>query len=123
MAGDRRSPRRHAAPDRRRPFYHRERQGTYPRGNSAHTVEPYAVLHPRDAARLGVREGTLLRLTSRWGAMFARAVLSEGQRPGQVFVPMHWTAQYAAHGRVDALVNPATDPLSGQPELKHTPVQ
>src|SRR3569623_1374678 len=74
-------------------------------------------------ARFGVREGTLVRLTSRWGAMFARAVLSEGQRPGQVFVPMHWTAQYAAHGRVDALVNPATDPLSGQPELKHTPVQ
>jgi len=98
------------------------RTGKSPR-LSAHTVEPYAELHPRDAARLGVREGTLVRLTSRWGAMFARAVLSEGQRPGQVFVPMHWTAQYAAHGRVDALVNPATDPVSGQPELKHTPVQ
>jgi assimilatory nitrate reductase catalytic subunit len=97
------------------------RTGKSPR-LSAHTVEPYAELHPRDAARLNILDGALLRLRSRWGWMIARAVLSEGQRPGNVFVPMHWNAQFAARGRVDALVNPETDPVSGQPELKHTPV-
>lgn len=98
------------------------RTGKSPR-LSAHTLEPYAELHPRDAARLRVKDGALLRLRSRWGEMFARAVCNDGQQAGQVFVPMHWTDQFAARGRVDALVNPEPDPVSGQPELKHTPVQ
>src|SRR5918992_799035 len=36
---------------------------------------------------------------------------------------MHWNGEYAGDGRVNALVNPATDPISGQPESKHTPVK
>ena len=35
---------------------------------------------------------------------------------------MHWNDQYASQGRVGAVVNPVTDPWSGQPESKHTPV-
>jgi len=97
------------------------RTGKSPR-LSAHTIEPYAELHPRDAARMNINDGALVSLQSRWGRMIARAVISEAQRPGNVFVPMHWNAQYAARGKVDALVNPETDPVSGQPESKHTPV-
>lgn len=97
------------------------RTGKSPR-LSAHIVEPYAELHPRDAARLRIDADALLRLRSRWGWMIARAALSDAQRPGSIFVPMHWNAQFAAQGRVDALVNPDTDPISGQPESKHTPV-
>jgi assimilatory nitrate reductase catalytic subunit len=55
--------------------------------------------------------------------MIARALVSEAQRPGNVFVPMHWNDRFAARGRVDAVVNPETDPISGQPEMKHTPVR
>ena len=98
------------------------RTGKSPR-LSAHTIEPYAELHPRDAARLGIDDGALLRLRSRWGWMIARAAISEAQRPGNIFVPMHWNEQFASRARVDALVNPETDPLSGQPESKHTPVR
>jgi assimilatory nitrate reductase catalytic subunit len=39
-----------------------------------------------------------------------------------VFVPMHWTDQYASAGRVDALVPGAVDPISGQPGLKQAAV-
>lgn len=53
--------------------------------------------------------------------MLARAILSAGIRENDVFVPMHWNDQFARNARVDALVNPATDPWSGQPEYKHTP--
>jgi len=35
---------------------------------------------------------------------------------------MHWSDQFALEGRVDAVTNPALDPVSGQPEFKHTPV-
>ena len=35
---------------------------------------------------------------------------------------MHWNDQFASNARVDTVVNPATDPVSGQLESKHTPV-
>jgi assimilatory nitrate reductase catalytic subunit len=36
---------------------------------------------------------------------------------------MHWNEQYAAQSCVDTIVNPEVDPISGQPESKHTPVK
>ena len=54
--------------------------------------------------------------------MLARVQITESQLPGNLFVPMHWTAQYASRGRMGALVNPVVDPISKQPESKHTPV-
>jgi assimilatory nitrate reductase catalytic subunit len=49
--------------------------------------------------------------------------ISDDQRRGSVFVPMHWSDSFAKSARVDALVAPITDPISGQPESKHTPVK
>ncbi len=97
------------------------RTGKSPR-LSVHITEPYAELHPEDAVQIGVKDDGLARLNSRWGSMIARVKVTPDQRRGSVFVPMHWSDQFASSGRVDALVNPVTDPISGQPELKHTPV-
>jgi assimilatory nitrate reductase catalytic subunit len=36
---------------------------------------------------------------------------------------MHWTDRFTSAGPIDALVGAATDPVSGQPELKATPVR
>ncbi len=88
-----------------------------------HISEPYVELHPEDAARHGLRSGMLVRLSSPWGEALARARISDDQRPGSVFMPMHWSEQFARQGLVNALVNPVTDPLSGEPESKHTPVR
>ncbi len=52
-----------------------------------------------------------------------RVRLSTDQRRGEVFAPMHWSDDFAATGPVDRLVGAATDPVSGQPELKATPVR
>ncbi|MFN5665962.1 molybdopterin dinucleotide binding domain-containing protein, partial [Bradyrhizobium sp.] len=89
----------------------------------SHIFEPYAEFHPEDARQAGLQNDGLVRLTSGWGEMIARVVVSADQRRGCVFVPMHWNEQFAGEGRVNALVNPAVDPLSGQPESKHTPVK
>ena len=88
-----------------------------------HEVEPYVEMHPRDAQVCDAKHGALARIESRWGRMIARIVVSEEQRMGSVFVPIHWNDQFASSGCVDALVNPALDPISGQPEFKHTPVR
>jgi assimilatory nitrate reductase catalytic subunit len=36
---------------------------------------------------------------------------------------MHWSNPSSADGRVGALVSPAVDPVSGEPEFKHTPAR
>ena len=89
----------------------------------SHMFEPYAEFNPEDARLAGLKNDALTRLSSLWGEMIARVVVSAEQRRGCVFVPMHWNEEFAGEGRVNALVNPATDPLSGQPESKHTPVK
>ncbi|MDD5273200.1 MAG: nitrate reductase, partial [Methylovulum sp.] len=88
-----------------------------------HKPEPFVEVHPADAQRFGLASNSLAIITSRWGEMIARVLITDSQIPGNVFVPMHWTGQYASHGRMGALVNPVVDPVSKQPECKHTPVR
>jgi assimilatory nitrate reductase catalytic subunit len=53
--------------------------------------------------------------------MVVRARISGEIPRGTAFVPMHWNGAFASEARVGALVNPAVDPISGEPEFKHTP--
>ena len=93
------------------------RSGLAPRLNQ-HIAEPFMEIHPQDAAALGLEPATLARLSSPQGQAILRVAITERVQPGQVFAPMHWTGETAPTGRVDALVAPVTDPISGQPESK-----
>ena len=88
-----------------------------------HKPEPFVEVHPVDAQRHALLPNTLAVIESRWGSMLARVQITDSQQQGMVFVPMHWTEQYASRGRMGALVNPVVDPVSKQPESKHTPVR
>ena len=90
---------------------------------TGHIPEPYVEIHPVDALACGVSENGLARVHSRWGEMIVRVRTNSEQQPGSVFVPMHWGTPLAPRGRVNAAVNPVVDPLSGQPESKHTPLR
>jgi assimilatory nitrate reductase catalytic subunit len=83
-----------------------------------HRGEPFAEVHPTDAARLGLMPAGLARLDSATGRAILRVIVTDAVRPGQVFAPMHWTGQTAPAGRICALVPPLVDPVSGQPESK-----
>ena len=85
---------------------------------SAHIAEPFAEIHPEDAARLGVADAGLVHLENTHGSAIVRALITERQQRGHVFVPMHWTDQFSAAARVDALVTANIDPHSGQPASK-----
>ncbi len=87
-----------------------------------HQSEPFCEINPDDAKKYRVIDESIAKLQSQWGDMLARVVITEDQPRGSVFVPIHWNNQFARNARVDALVNPVVDPISGQPELKHTPV-
>jgi len=88
-----------------------------------HVPEPFVDLHPQDALLCGVKEGELARVSSSWGSSVARVRHGGGIARGSVFVPIHWSGQTASDARVGAVVNPAVDPVSGEPEFKHTPVR
>ncbi len=87
-----------------------------------HVAEPLATLHPDDARALGIEPGSLVRLATPHATTTLRAAIDPGQRPGEVFVPMHWTDAFSSAGPIDRLVGAAVDPISGQPELKATPL-
>ena len=90
---------------------------------AAHIAEPFVDLHAHDALTCGVADGLLARVSTRWGNLVARVRISGEMPRGTLFVPIHWSAQYASDARVGALVNPVVDPVSGEPEFKHTPAR
>jgi assimilatory nitrate reductase catalytic subunit len=90
---------------------------------SRHAPEPFVEVHPEDAAGLGVTDGALARVRTPYGEAVAVARLTDRQRRGSLFMPMHWTNAYAPSGRANPLVGAHVDPVSGQPEFKHSPAR
>ncbi|MEP1215520.1 MAG: molybdopterin-dependent oxidoreductase [Marinobacter sp.] len=85
----------------------------------AHRSEPFVDVHPRDIARLNLVEGHLARLTLESEQFVGRVRRCAEQRPGEVFIPIHWNRQFASNGVATVLTEPVADPVSGQPEAKH----
>ncbi|MES1202210.1 MAG: molybdopterin-dependent oxidoreductase [Pseudomonadota bacterium] len=86
-----------------------------------HAPEPLVDIHPLDAAATGVLDGELAEIRTQYGVAVLMARVTGSVRVGEIFAPMHWTDDFAPQARANALVNPDVDPLSGQPEFKHTP--
>jgi assimilatory nitrate reductase catalytic subunit len=59
---------------------------------------------------------------NQYGKAILRALITLRQQAGSVFAPMHWSEEYASAARVDTLVAPVVDPVSGQPASKNVPV-
>jgi assimilatory nitrate reductase catalytic subunit len=88
-----------------------------------HAPEPYVEIHPADAEAAGVVEGGLTRIETARGEAVAVARISDRQRRGGLFLPMHFTEAFAPSGRSNGLIASNVDPVSGQPEFKHTPAR
>lgn len=88
-----------------------------------HIDQPYVEMSPLDAIELAVQEKQLIKLDSVLGSAYLRVKISNAQKKGQIFAPIHWTKQFASHAVVSNLIPQAVDPLSGQPESKYTCVQ
>ena len=87
----------------------------------AHLPEPFVEVHPDDAARHGLADGSFARVTTDHGQCTLKVVVSARQQRGMLFAPIHWSEANASAARVGALVAPIIDPFSGQPEAKATP--
>jgi assimilatory nitrate reductase catalytic subunit len=98
------------------------RTGRVPR-LMTHATGPRVLINPLDAARLGIGDENLACIESRHGRTVMRANFDSAIRPGNVFVPMHWTDSFSSSGPIDRVVHALTDPMSGQPDLKGTSVR
>jgi len=95
------------------------RTGRSPR-LAEHLPEPFVDLHAQDALSLAVRDGELARVSSPLGSIVARVRTSGEIARGALFVPIHWSGVNASQARPGALIHAVVDPISGEPEFKHT---
>ena len=87
----------------------------------AHLPEPFVEVHPTDAKAMELVDGGFASVATRWGACVLKVVVSDGQRRGSLFAPIHWSDATASAARICDLVMPETDRYSGQPDAKATP--
>ncbi|MGF1679812.1 molybdopterin-dependent oxidoreductase [Photobacterium minamisatsumaniensis] len=97
------------------------RSGLSPR-LSEHTNEPFVMVHPDDATRHQLTPDGIVKLSNEYGQAHFRLITSKDVQPNNLFAPFHWNDSNSNMGKVTALISPHTDPISGQPEFKHTPV-
>ena len=71
-------------------------------------------ISPEDADRLGVRNGEVVRVSSRRGGIEVPVRIDEGLRPGLTFMTPHFQDEVATN----ILTIDATDPKSGTAEFK-----
>ncbi len=84
-----------------------------------HLAEPFVEMHPQDATALSLEPGDVVRLSAGESTAALRVLITDRVRPGEIFAPMHWSGRTATAGRINPLVPGPTDPVSGQPALKH----
>ena len=86
------------------------------RVKSLNTTSPEAFLeiHFSQAARLGIVEGDMVRVSTRRGAARVRARLTKSIRRDTLFIPFHWSGE----GCANLLTNSVLDPVSKMPEFK-----
>ena len=80
--------------------------------------ESYAELNEADAEKLGLRAGTMIKISSKSGSLTRRLLLSDAIRPGCVHVP-----HYFGGDSPNALASYECDPESGVPIYKGLPVK
>jgi assimilatory nitrate reductase catalytic subunit len=76
--------------------------------------EPLVEIHPRLAAKVGVRTGDRVKVTSRRGTVTLECQVVKTIRPDTIFIPYHWAGKKSAN----LLTIRALDPVSKIPEYK-----
>ncbi|RMR58611.1 Nitrate reductase [Pseudomonas syringae pv. actinidiae] len=87
-----------------------------------HVSEALLSLNPQDMQRHDLQPGDLVKLISRRGELLLPVGGDDSIACGQAFLPMHWGDRFLKGG-VNTLTQPAFDPVSKQPELKHSGVR
>ncbi|MGC9216549.1 molybdopterin-dependent oxidoreductase [Acidithiobacillus sp.] len=85
--------------------------------------EAFLEIHPDDAQRLNLSSDVLAKVSSRRGSNILRVRINADLQPGLIFTPMHFGRRFAHAALCNKMTLAAIDPVSGEPEFKHTAVR
>ena len=88
-----------------------------------HVEEAVLSLHPDELRRRRLQNGDLIKVRSRRGSLIVPVQGDDSVRSGQAYLPMHWGNRFLKGLGTNVLTQPAFDPLSKQPELKHAGIE
>jgi len=83
------------------------------KGLEALAPSPFVEVNPRDAEKIGVKDGDRVKVSSRRGSIKLDARVVERVDQGVIFIPFHYHEAI-----VNTLTNPALDPTAKIPEYK-----
>lgn len=92
---------------------------------AASELEPTVYMNTLSATQNRLKAGQLTKLfqpTSNTG-IYAKVAIDEGLGFQDLFMSMHWAGRYGGESSVNAIINSAKDPISGQPAFKSSYVE
>ncbi|HHX8561191.1 TPA: nitrate reductase [Vibrio diabolicus] len=92
---------------------------------AASELEPTVYMNTLSATQNRLKAGQLIKLfqpTSNTG-IYAKVAIDEGLGFQELFMSMHWAGRYGGESSVNAIINSAKDPISGQPAFKSSYVE
>ncbi len=92
---------------------------------AASELEPTVYMNTLSATQNRLKAGQLTKLfqpTSNTG-IYAKVAIDEGLVFQELFMSMHWAGRYGGESSVNAIINSAKDPISGQPAFKSSYVE
>jgi formate dehydrogenase alpha subunit len=93
--------------------YHTGTMTRLSKGALERCPESLVEIHPLDAAKLGVADGQMVKVTSRRGTVQVKAKVTTRSDRGMIFMNFHFH-----EAAVNLLTNPALDPIGKTPEYK-----
>jgi len=93
--------------------YHTGSQTRRTKALPAYSSSAYVEMCLADTQRLGVSDGETVRVTSRRGTIDIAVQLTDKVKPGNIFIPFHFSEAAA-----NMLTNDALDPVAKIPEFK-----
>ncbi|HIF5967764.1 TPA: nitrate reductase [Vibrio parahaemolyticus] len=92
---------------------------------AASELEPTVYMNTLSATQNRLKAGQLTKLfqpTSNT-SIYAKVAIDDGLGFQELFMSMHWAGRYGGESSVNAIVNSAKDPISGQPAFKSSYVE
>ena len=92
---------------------------------AASELEPTVYMSTLSSTQNRLKAGQLTKLfqpTSNT-SIYAKVAIDEGLDFQELFMSMHWAGRYGGESSVNAIVNSAKDPISGQPAFKSSYVE
>ena len=88
-----------------------------------HAEEAVIHISADDMMRRNLKNGDIVKVQNKRGSLVLPVQTSNEVQPAQTFIAMHWGSQFMNGLGANALMPPAFDKTSKQPELKHTAVK